>query len=264
MKKRIITGIIGGIAIVYIVFLGGLPFTLAFAVLASIAMIELIKMRQINPISSIGVFSLLLMWIIFLPTTGFSAPMFSYFTKLELFLLLTLLLLVLIVLSKNKYTFDHVGFVVVSACYIGFGFHYFNMTRFLDQGISIIFFILFLIWATDSGAYFIGKTFGKKKLWPEISPNKTVEGALGGIASALVVGVVFYSIYPILDSLKQVLIIIIVVSTVGQLGDFVESAIKRHYSIKDSGNILPGHGGILDRFDSLIFVMPVLYLLQLL
>ncbi|WP_178075295.1 phosphatidate cytidylyltransferase, partial [Pseudomonas sp. 2822-17] len=94
-----------------------------------------------------------------------------------------------------------------------------------------------------------------------ISPKKTIEGAIGGLLSAFVIGTIYVIIFPIFDSWVIATLIIIVVSVTGQLGDLVESALKRHYSVKDSGQVLPGHGGILDRFDSLIFVMPILYLL---
>src|SRR5690606_27483192 len=115
---------------------------------------------------------------------------------------------------------------------------------------------------TDSGAYFIGRALGRKKLWPEISPKKTVEGAIGGIASALVLTVIFQWIHP-LFAFPKAIAAALIIAVFGQMGDLVESALKRHYGVKDSGNILPGHGGILDRFDSLIFVFPILHVLQL-
>jgi phosphatidate cytidylyltransferase len=105
---------------------------------------------------------------------------------------------------------------------------------------------------------------GKRKLWPEISPNKTVEGSLGGVICALAVAVVFIIFTNITESLIGLLIITAILSVFGQIGDLVESALKRHYNVKDSGNILPGHGGILDRFDSLLFVLPLLHFFHLL
>src|SRR5690625_1497151 len=104
--------------------------------------------------------------------------------------------------------------------------------------------------------------FGKRKLWPEISPNKTIAGALGGVLSACLVGLSFQLFYPFEHSLIIILIITILVSIVGQIGDLIASAYKRHYEVKDSGNLLPGHGGILDRMDSLLFVLPFLYVID--
>src|SRR5699024_555454 len=129
-------------------------------------------------------------------------------------------------------------------------------------GLNYFLFILFIVWATDSGAYFVGKSLGKRKLWPAISPNKTVGGALGGIFLALIVGVLFHLIYPFDYSIGYIIMISFIISIVGQMGDLVASAIKRHFDIKDFGKIFPGHGGVLDRVDSLLFVFIVLHLIQ--
>ncbi|MCX8002159.1 MAG: phosphatidate cytidylyltransferase, partial [Anoxybacillus mongoliensis] len=111
--------------------------------------------------------------------------------------------------------------------------------------------------------YFVGRALGKRKLWEHISPNKTVEGAIGGVLCALVVVSVYEWLSPFAPSFLMLLIATVILSVFGQLGDLVESAFKRHYGVKDSGAILPGHGGILDRFDSLLFVLPILYLFYL-
>src|SRR5699024_8263873 len=118
------------------------------------------------------------------------------------------------------------------------------------------------IWATDSGAYFVGKYFGKRKLWPEISPNKTIGGALGGILFALVTGSIFHLVSPLDYSFVSIVGITVLISVVGQIGDLVASTMKRHYLVKDSGNIFPGHVGILDRLDSLLFVLLMLILIH--
>lgn len=122
-------------------------------------------------------------------------------------------------------------------------------------------------WITDSGAYFVGKTMGKHKLAPNLSPKKTAEGSLGGIitcilASLLYVWILdFFFSYSILESSNYIFIAVtaLTVSIVSQFGDLALSAIKRDFGIKDYGNILPGHGGILDRFDSVLFAAPVVY-----
>ena len=93
------------------------------------------------------------------------------------------------VVSKNRFTFDDVAFSLMSIVYVGIGFYYFMETR--ETGLVYIFYSLFMIWATDSGAYFIGKSLGKRKLWPEISPNKTVGGSVGGIICAVIVSIYF-------------------------------------------------------------------------
>lgn len=120
----------------------------------------------------------------------------------------------------------------------------------------IVFAVILLIWLSDIGAYFSGKFLGKHKLFPEISPNKTWEGFFGG-GLAVMLGAVLISQYPFEYSVTQWLIIGIIVWLFGSVGDLVESAFKRFFRIKDSGNMLPGHGGFLDRFDSFIFVIPM-------
>ncbi len=262
MKERIITGVIAGLVFILLVLIGGFPFTLAIMLLASIGMIELLRMRNITPSSFVGIVSLLFLWTLTIPNTWLELSFLIHISREELILAFLLFLLALTVFTKNTFTFDDVGFIIISSVYVGFGFHFLIETRLLEQGLTLVFFILFLIWSTDSGAYFAGRSFGKRKLWPEISPKKTIEGSLGGMFCALVIGLIFNAFFIVFDDLLKVILMIVVVSVIGQLGDLVESALKRHYSVKDSGHILPGHGGILDRFDSLIFVMPILYLFQ--
>ncbi|MEB1810121.1 MAG: phosphatidate cytidylyltransferase [Bacillaceae bacterium] len=264
MKQRIITAVIAASFFIPITIVGGWLFTLTIILVASIAMVELLKMKKIPPFSFIGLVSLILMWILLVPTSWLDLSIFSHVNKVELFVFMILILLMTTVITKNKYTFDEVGFIILSSVYVGFGFHYLIMTR-LDavNGLALVFFVLFIIWSTDSGAYFVGRKLGRRKLWPDISPKKTIEGSIGGIICAFVVGFVFQLIFPIFDSYIILGLVILVASVFGQMGDLVESALKRHYAVKDSGNVLPGHGGILDRFDSLIYVMPILHLLQL-
>ncbi|SDY70843.1 phosphatidate cytidylyltransferase [Evansella caseinilytica] len=260
MKQRIITAVIAGVPFLTLTILGNWPFIIMMVALATIAMNELLKMKQVKSLSSTGVVGYLLMWLLLLPENVLPFG-WLHTNKLELFLLLAVVLLILTVITKNNLTFDDAGFMLITSVYIGFGFHYFMHTRFLDNGLALLFFVLILVWSTDSGAYFAGKSFGKTKLWPEISPNKTVEGAIGGILLAYIIGISYLLIVPVFSSWLMAFLFIFAVSVAGQLGDLVESALKRHYSVKDSGHILPGHGGILDRLDSLIFVMPVIYLL---
>src|SRR5690625_6835489 len=147
-----------------------------------------------------------------------------------------MLLLTYTVFSKNKFTFTNPGFILSSTLYVGIGFYFLILTR--TAGLNYVLFSLFVIWATDTGAYFFGRAFGKRKLSPEISPNKTIAGALGGVLSACLVGLSFQLFYPFEHSLIIILIITILVSIVGQIGDLIASAYKRHYEVKDSGNLL--------------------------
>lgn len=257
MKQRIITATIAIAIFLPIVIYGGPIFVLLTYLMSSIGIYELLRMRKIPLLSVPGIISLIILWFILLPK-GVEEKLFqSYiFTKVEVVLLAVLLFLTYTVITKNTFTFDDVAFCVLTTLYVGIGFFYFIETR--AYGLAYVFYSLFVIWATDSGAYFIGRAFGKRKLWPAISPNKTVEGFVGGICCALIVGVLFALFSNIDSSLIALIIISLVLSVFGQIGDLVESAFKRHYNVKDSGNLLPGHGGILDRFDSLLYVWPLL------
>jgi len=117
--------------------------------------------------------------------------------------------------------------------------------------------LMLLIWGADTGAYFVGRAIGKHKLAPKVSPGKSIEGAIGGILFAIVIMVIFLQIQEIaISDYAGYLMLAVVISSVSVLGDLYESLFKRTSGIKDSGNILPGHGGILDRIDSLTAAAP--------
>ncbi|MFD1735849.1 phosphatidate cytidylyltransferase [Bacillus salitolerans] len=260
MMQRILTAILAAAVFLPFVIIGGLPLTLFVYVLATVALFELLRMKQISLQTFPGVLSLLLLWLLLFPGQSIDFLSEVNISKAEVALLALVFLLSYTVITKNKFTFDDAGFVMLSTIYIGIGFYYFIATS--DKGLHYLFFAMFVIWATDSGAYFIGRAMGKRKLWPEISPNKTVEGSVGGVICALGVAFIFQAFFPINDSFLKMIVITILLSIFGQMGDLVESALKRHYHVKDSGTILPGHGGILDRFDSLLFVLPIFHFLQ--
>lgn len=135
-------------------------------------------------------------------------------------------------------------------------------------GIFMVLFVLFCAWFGDSGAYFAGTFFGKHKLCPTISPKKTVEGFIGGVITVglvTVILVLIYNLFILEDSQLNYLVLVpvaMLASLVGVVGDLSASVIKREYDVKDFGNIIPGHGGVIDRFDSVIFVAPFLYVVM--
>ena|SRR5699024_1748381 len=260
MKQRITTAILALLLFIPLTLYGNWPFTIFIYLLASIGLWELIKMRGNANYIFPTILAIILLWLLLVPSKINNS--FFIFNKSEIILISVLLLLCYTVLKKNKFTFDDASFVLLATLYVGMGFFYFLETRNSDDGLASILYVLFIVWATDTGAYFFGRSFGKKKLWPIISPNKTVEGAFGGIIAALIVGVTFHFVQPFDHSLITIVGVTIITSAFGQIGDLVESAFKRHYDVKDSGNILPGHGGILDRFDSLMFVFPLLHFIH--
>lgn len=262
MKQRFITGTIAALLFLPIVFIGGIPFIILLYIMATIAFYEILRMKGIPLFSLLSIFSIILLWIFMIPSEYAHYLKHINGTKTELVLLSVLLLLMISVVSKNRFTYEDLAFCLLTIFYLGIGFYYFIETRF--SGLVYVFYALFLIWATDTGAYLFGRYFGKRKLWPEISPKKTVEGSIGGIASALLVAVLFYYLSDLDIPFGKLIMASILLAIIGQMGDLVESALKRHFQVKDSGNILPGHGGILDRVDSWLFVMPFLHFLHIL
>lgn len=134
----------------------------------------------------------------------------------------------------------------------------------ISSSAGFILTIFIAIWVCDSFAYFVGKPFGKHKLFERVSPKKSIEGAIGGILGAILVFVIAYIFQWYLISLHLSIASGLIIGIFGQLGDLVESWLKRDSGVKDSSNVLPGHGGLLDRFDSLIFVSPFFLILHLL
>lgn len=258
MKKRIITAIVALIIFLPFVIIGGWPFKLFVYLIATIGLTELLRMRQVPVFSFPSLLSIALLWLFLLPQEMYIIDA-EWFSKVKVLLIIVMLLLSYTVLLKNKFTFDHAGFVLLAALYIGMGFYFFIETRDAANGLTKILYVFLVVWATDTGAYFVGRALGKRKLWPEISPKKTIEGAIGGIVLATLTGVIYHLITPFPYSLLIIIGVTILASVFGQIGDLVESAFKRHYGVKDSGDILPGHGGILDRFDSLLFVFPLVH-----
>lgn len=258
MKTRIITAIAAILLFFPFVIFGGWPFYAIMAVISAIGLYELFKMRDMTNYPVPMMFSMVLLWVLLVPSIDAFEWIKQY--QQEILLFVSLLLLSYTVLVKNKFTFEDAGFMLLTAIYLGLGFHYFIEAQ--RAGLEFIFFAIIIILATDTGAYFSGRAFGRRKLWPEISPNKTIEGAIGGMALAVVLGVVFQFVFPVHDSIIVVILVSLIGSGIGQIGDLVESAFKRYYVVKDSGHILPGHGGILDRFDSWLFVFPFLYFIQ--
>ncbi|TFB23179.1 phosphatidate cytidylyltransferase [Filobacillus milosensis] len=260
MKQRIITAIIGLLLFLPFVLYGSWPFTAFIYLIATIGLFEMMKMKRIPYVSFPTLTGIGLLWLFLLNDDILAIGDYIPLSSLEIMYTLVLILLAFTVLVKNRFSFDDVAYVLLSAFYVGVGFGYLIETR--QAGLEYILFALLIIWFTDSGAYFAGRALGKHKLWPIISPKKTIEGFIGGVIGAIIVAVILQNIFDFDASMMVVILVSIVASILAQIGDLIQSAFKRIYDIKDSGYILPGHGGILDRFDSLIFMVPFLHFIQ--
>jgi phosphatidate cytidylyltransferase len=156
-------------------------------------------------------------------------------------------------------TAGEVAFILMGFLYVPLLLGHLLLLRGLPQGTQWVFLLLVIVMAGDSGAYYVGCNFGRKKLYPAVSPKKSVEGALGGVAGSI--GGAFiakFSFFPSL-TVADCLATAILLGTLGQLGDLFESLLKRSFGVKDSGTIFPGHGGVLDRLDSILFAAPAAF-----
>jgi len=175
--------------------------------------------------------------------------------------LLALAVFVLYRFSSNPAVFERISKQVLGIVYIPVSLSLLIFIKELDQGTFWIIWLLIVVFANDSGAFYTGTFFGKNKLSPNISPNKTIEGSLGGVAAAMGIGFIFCQVF--FNDLSLTFLTLpasLLIAIAGQIGDLFESAMKRASDIKDSGWILPGHGGMLDRIDGLLLATPVLYI----
>ncbi len=168
---------------------------------------------------------------------------------------------VIAVLYKHKdFSLDKIMAFTAYPFFLSYGFYMLNSLIVDNKGIYYLLLLVNFASICDTGAYFVGSFIGKNKLCPEISPKKTVEGAVGGIVSSIIVSLVLVLVFNS-THLSATLLLTIPLCILGMLGDLFASAIKRSVGLKDYGNLIPGHGGILDRFDSMLLITPVLYML---
>lgn len=265
MLARIITALIGIPIVVALVFWpGGLPFKILAGLAATIGLLEFYSAATkggARPHLVLGLVGALLFLY-------FSDDLFSL-----QYIIPTFTGLILVSLTVELFRAHHRPLANVGATVLGLGYVVWLVLHFIwlrdidglmrvgpwtaDRGAWLLMFVLLTTWALDSGAYFVGRFYGTRKLAPRISPGKTVEGSVGGFVSALIVGAVVAAIMDIPQ--PHGLILGALIGITGQIGDLAGSTIKREVGIKDFGAIMPGHGGVLDRLDSLLFAVPVVY-----
>ncbi len=264
MKSRIITGVVG-ISLMLIVLLVLPPITLniVIAALCGIAMYELLHAAQIKHLG-VTVLS-----ILFAVSTPFLLLATTPLLAVGVLVIYTALLGFCQVFGHESLKVEQTGFVymlsIIAPAALSSMAYFRKFSP--EHGLFYIFLALIMAWMCDIGAYFVGVFFGKHKLCPKISPKKTVEGFVGGLVvavlSSLLAGFVYslVSAQPLTVHYGQIALLSLVCALLSVIGDLFASVIKRGYGVKDFGHIIPGHGGVMDRFDSLLFVAPMLLVL---
>ena len=246
MKQRVVSSCIMLIICVPFIILGGIYFKIFASILSCMCLFELLKyQKNIPKIMNISSFIFLILIL------------FKNELKISLENVLLLLILFymfsLIFLKNTKYNYKHTFLLIGLIIFIGLAFN--SIIEIRMKSLDELIYLLLISIGTDSFALILGKKFGKNKLAPSISPNKTIEGLIGGSLVGTLIASLFYIIkINIYHKIFITLIFTFVLSIIGQLGDLVKSSIKRTIDIKDFSNLIPGHGGILDRLDSLIFI----------
>lgn len=251
LKKRILSGLIGAALAIFLVYEGGIAYFLAIFLFTLLGLEEYRRLsiqgnyyfpRYVS-FAAAGIYLVLL--YLRVPNILEIAPLFLFF-PFSFYL----------ILNKN-FSFRDLIFTAWGVIYIVWLFGFLIALRNLPNGLNYSLFLFLSIWINDTASFFIGSNLGKHKLIPRISPNKTVEGALGGLLGTAVF-VFLFSGFVNMEPATAVLVGVFI-SLLGQAGDLLESALKRFLNTKDSGELIPGHGGVLDRFDSVLMAAPFLY-----
>lgn len=247
MKKRVISALLACIICIPVLIIGGWPFKIGISVLSILGLYEILKVSSDK--IKIPEYVKLLAYIII-----------ALFIMLDLSMIVKILSvflifgIIMIFIDNEKYNVESFFYLFSSIIFLGVVFSFIVSIR--ENDINVLLFLLLITILTDTFAYIVGKTIGKHKLIPKVSPGKTIEGSVGGTIIGTLVPTIFY-IYMVDPGANFILVLlfVFVLSVLGQLGDLFFSKIKRFYSVKDFSNIMPGHGGILDRVDSIIFVV---------
>lgn len=247
LSKRVLSGLIGFLLLVFVIVKGGYLLKSSIYIIAIIGLREFYKAVEninIKPLYLIGY-------------AGSTAVFLTFILNMNLLYVVWATLILVALVSMVFYEnikLEDISITLMGILYIPFLlFHiiYLDKTKY----IWLIFTIAF---GTDIFAYLVGNLIGKRKLSPNISPNKTIEGSIGGIMGSIILSLIYSKVFE-LGNLWVIIIISLLGSIVAQLGDLTASKVKRQSGVKDYGFIMPGHGGVLDRFDSIVFTTPVVY-----
>lgn len=252
LKERILSALVFVPVLLLFMYLGGAPFAFLVMVLGAIGVHEFYTMARTKH------------QVLFVPVLlGVLVMFVASYLHVSNWLTLGILVTFCMVFGYAVFkfpAFDVVDIAVnfLGLIYIGWTLSHLILLGGMPDGRVLVFFAFVAMWANDTGAYFIGITLGKRRPWGEISPKKSVEGAIGGIVVTCI-ALFLLNLYFDLMHPVTVILIGVVVAIIGLIGDLMESLIKRYYGVKDSGKLLPGHGGILDRFDSVMLAAPMMY-----
>jgi len=259
LKHRVITATVGVPLVIFAIWFGTPWFTILIAAAALAGTYEFYHMANFDrrePLLYLGLLCALALVL---------SPHYGSLDVLPIVITAAMLISLICLLRRpsKERAFHNWAWTIVGAFYVGWMLSYWLNLRGLEDGRNWVYLAMLTTFANDTGAFFIGRARGKRKLAPAISEAKTWEGAIGGlicaILGAMVIATVLNLISPFTFRYWQIIFLGFLVGLFAQLGDLVESLLKRNMGVKESGNLLPGHGGILDRFDSLIFVGVVVY-----
>lgn len=264
VKKRVVTGAILIVGLILILWINiPLVDTIFIAALSVLGIYEYNKAFKSAGYNPISVYSYLSCAAMFLFGIGINSDTSILIARIVIPAILICTFMYSI-LKKLKVSIIDVAITMLSIIYIPFLFSFLKLILMMEYGRLFIWFVIMGAFACDTCAYLIGCKFGKRKLCPDVSPKKTVEGSIAGIIGAVLSYIIIYFIarkFVGLDlNIWIVILMGIVSSVIGQFGDLAASSIKRYCKIKDFGSIMPGHGGVLDRCDSILFVAPVVYM----
>jgi phosphatidate cytidylyltransferase len=222
LKQRIITGIIAGLIFIIFLMLGGYWYSGLILLLSIIGYDEFARMNEMKKHRLTFLIGLAAMLLIAIPWE--TDKFFFIFDPAAIIWTAMFVMLSITVASKNAITIDKIAVHWLGSVYIGMGFHYMLAVRFPEHGLFWTILIFICIWAADSGAYFVGSKLGKHPLWPQISPKKSIEGAVGGIIVSVAAALVFAAYAPELLTFGRAIVLGLVIAIVGQLGDLIQSS----------------------------------------
>ncbi|MDD4803366.1 MAG: phosphatidate cytidylyltransferase [Syntrophomonas sp.] len=253
LRTRIITAVISIPLLIGLLYLGGVYWQCFVALLTGIALFEYFAMMRHKGLKPMVLPAYIIAGILL-----FREQLSSYLPGL--FFGSLFLMIVILVFTYPRFRFEDAAFSFFGTFYIGFLFSYALAIAQLDKPFYYLLLVFILTWASDVGGYLFGKLWGKNKLSPQLSPGKTWEGAWGAVLLTIVLALLFNGLAKIENlNLFSTVLLGILASVTAQVGDLLESAMKRFFAVKDSGHIIPGHGGVLDRFDSFLLLLPVVY-----